>query len=75
MNGELADFSINSWKSHKLRRVVKAILGSEALAMDDALAEIECVRALWHEILDTTSSVLDGARIWIRSFSSGHASG
>eukprot|EP00913_Durusdinium_trenchii_P018599 g17477.t1 len=49
LNGARADFSINSWRSHKLKRVVKATLGSEALAMDDALAEIEWVRAMWHE--------------------------
>ena len=29
LDGGLADFSINSWRSHKLRRVVKATLGSE----------------------------------------------
>ena len=31
MKGLEADFSINSWKSHRLKRVVKATLGSEAL--------------------------------------------
>ena len=63
MDGALADFSINSWRSHKLRRVVKATLGSEALAMDDALAEAEWLRALWHELLDEYSTVLDGSRL------------
>ena len=63
MDGALADFSINSWRSHKLRRVVKATLGSEALAMDDALAEAEWLRALWHELLDEHSTVLDGSRL------------
>ena len=62
MKGEPADFSINSWKSHRLKRVVKATLGSEALAMDDALAEIEWVRALWHEVMDRSSVVTDGTR-------------
>ena len=62
MDGELADFSINSWKSHRLKRVVKATLGSEALAMDDALAELEWVRALWHEVMDPSSTVMDGSR-------------
>ena len=46
LKGHQAQFSINSWRSHRLKRVVKATLGSEALAMDDALAEIEWVRAL-----------------------------
>ena len=63
MDGELADFNIISWRSHKLRRVVKATLGSEALAMDDALGEVEWLRALWHEMLDENSSVLDGTRL------------
>ena len=58
-----ADFSLNSWRSHKLKRVIKATLGSEALAMDDALAEVEWVRALWHEVLDPSTSVLDGTRL------------
>ena len=62
MKGEPADFSINSWKSHRLKRVVKATLGSEALAMDDALAELEWIRALWHEVMDPSSSVMDGTR-------------
>ena len=45
MNGELARLSLNSWKSHRLRRAVKASLGSEALAMDDGLAELEWIKA------------------------------
>ena len=60
--GKAAAFSINSWRSHRLKRVVKATLGSEALAMDDALAELEWIRALWCEILDPASCILDGAR-------------
>ena len=63
LKGALARFSINSWRSHRLKRVVKATLGSEALAMDDALAEIEWVRALWHEVLDPSTNVLDGTRL------------
>ena len=63
LEGQLADFSINSWRSHRLKRVVKATLGSEALAMDDALAEIEWVRALWREVMDPRSCVLDGTRL------------
>ena len=62
MKGQVADFSLNSWRSHKLKRVVKATLGSEALAMDDALAEVEWIRALWHELLDPSSCVLDGSQ-------------
>ena len=50
VDGGRADFSINSWRSHRLRRMVKASLGSEALAMDDALAELEWVRALFSEV-------------------------
>ena len=49
MNEEIAMISVNSWKSHRLKRVVKASMGAEALAMDDALAELECVRALYTE--------------------------
>ena len=51
MKGELAKISINSWKSHRLRRAVKASLGSEALAMDDGLAELEWIKALFCEIV------------------------
>ena len=51
LDGASGTSSINSWKSHKLKRVVKATLGSEALAMDDALAEVEWLRALWNEVL------------------------
>ena len=60
LDGQKAAFSINSWKSHRLKRVVKATLGSEALAMDDALAEIEW---LWHEVMDPASTVMDGSRL------------
>ena len=56
-------FSINSWKRHRLKRVVKATLGSEAWAMDDALAEIEWLRALWHEVMDPASTVMDGSKL------------
>ena len=34
LNGDLVDFSINSWRSHRLKRVVKASLGSEAMFME-----------------------------------------
>ena len=63
MAGQRAAFSINSWRTHKLKRVVKGTLGSEALAMDDALAEIEWVRALWHEVMNPATNVLDGSRL------------
>ncbi|CAE7931245.1 GIP, partial [Symbiodinium necroappetens] len=49
MNEEIAKISVNSWKSHRLKRVVKASMGAEALAMDDALAELEWVRAMYTE--------------------------
>ena len=62
-SGELADFSLNSWRSHRLRRVVKASLGSEALAMDDALAELEWVRALYSEVCIPGTTVFDGTRL------------
>ena len=63
LDGQKASFSINSWKSHRLKRVIKATLGSEALAMDDALAEVEWVRALWHEVLGPATCVMDGTRL------------
>ena len=31
--------------------------------MDDALAEIEWVRALWHEVMNPATNVLDGSRL------------
>ena len=62
LEGKAADFSINSWRSHRLKRVIKATLGSEALAMDDALAEIEWVRALWHEVMDRNSQIMNNSR-------------
>ena len=62
LDGEQADFSINSWRPHRLRRVVKASLGSEALAMDDALAELEWVRALFCEVCVPGTTVCDGSR-------------
>eukprot|EP00913_Durusdinium_trenchii_P022711 g21330.t1 len=65
LDGQKAAFSINSWKSHRLKRVVKATLGSEALAMDDALAEIEWLRAFWHEVMDPASTVIDVAVIHV----------
>ncbi|CAE7707824.1 unnamed protein product, partial [Symbiodinium necroappetens] len=61
-DGGLHDFSVNSWKSHRVRRVVKASLGSEALAMDDGLAELEWIRALYTEAVVPNSTVLDGTR-------------
>ena len=63
LDGASATFSINSWKSHKLKRVVKATLKSEALAMDDVLAEVEWLRALWNEVLNPASNVMDGTRL------------
>ena len=57
--GKVADFSINSWRSHKLKRVIKATLGSETLAMYDALTEIEWIRALWHEVMDRSSQIMN----------------
>ena len=65
MEGKKAPFSLNSWRSHKLKRVVKATLGSEALAMDDALAEVEWIRALWQEIWTSPPTSLMGrGRSW-----------
>ncbi|CAE7350344.1 RE1 [Symbiodinium sp. CCMP2592] len=61
-DGILARFSINSWKSHRLRRVVKASLGSEALAMDDSLGELEWLRAMYAESCVPDSTVCDGSR-------------
>ena len=62
MRGELAKLSINSWKSHRLRRAVKASLGSEALAMDDGLAELEWIKALFCEVVVPGTCVSDGTR-------------
>ena len=63
VDGAQVDFSINSWRSHRIRRVVKASLGSEALAMDDALAELEWVRALFSEVCIPGTAVTDGTRL------------
>ena len=65
MNGGLQSFSINSWKSHRVRRVVKASLGSEALAMDDGLAELEWVKAMFTEVVIPNSTVSDGTRFGV----------
>eukprot|EP00439_Symbiodinium_sp_Y106_P069857 s1629_g12.t1 len=62
MDGDLAPTSILCWKSHKLRRVVKASLGSEALAMDDGLSELEWIRAMHAEICIPAASVTDVSR-------------
>ena len=61
-DGALARFSINCWRSHRLRRVVKASLGSEALAMDDGLAELEWLHALYAESCIPNSTICDGSR-------------
>ena len=61
-DGKLAMFSINCWRSHRLKRVVKASLGSEALAMDDGLAELEWLRAMFAESCVANSTVCDGSR-------------
>jgi len=57
LNGKLVDFSPITWRSHKLRRAVKASLGSEALSMDDALSELEWLRALFHEVVDPRANI------------------
>ena len=62
LQGDLVNFSINSWRSHRLRRVVKASLGSEALAMDDGLAELEWVKAMYAELVIPGSTISDGSR-------------
>ena len=51
MEGELAQ---------TLRRVVKASLGSEALAIDDGLNELEWLRAMHAEICIPEAEVRDG---------------
>ena len=61
-DGALARFSINCWRSHRLRRVVKASLGSEASAMDDGLAELEWRRAMYAESCIPDSTICDGTR-------------
>ena len=62
LTGKVAALSINSWKSHRLRRAVKSSLGSEALAMDDGLAELEWTKALFCEVAIPGTSVNDGTR-------------
>ena len=61
-SGGVARISIHSWKSHRLRRAVKASFGSEALAMDDSLAELEWVKALFCEVVVPGTCVCDGTR-------------
>ncbi len=55
--GREAPFSLITWKSKRVRRVVKASLGSEAQALDDALGELEWVRAIWSEMTDPQSNL------------------
>ncbi len=55
--GSEAPFSLITWKSKRIRRVVKASLGSEAQALDDALGELEWVRAIWSEMTDPQSNL------------------
>ena len=43
--------------------MVKASLGSDALALDDGLAELEWVRALFSEVCIPGTTVYDGARL------------
>ena len=62
MEGGIGRISINSWKSHRLRRAVKSSLGSEALAMDDGLAELEWTKALFCEAVIPGTCVNDGTR-------------
>ena len=62
MDGKVGRLSINSWKSHRLRRAVKVSLGSEALALDDGLAELEWVKALYCEVAVPGTCVNDGSR-------------
>ncbi|CAE7558955.1 iscS [Symbiodinium pilosum] len=62
IDGQIGRLSINSWKSHRLRRAVKASLGAEALALDDGLAELEWVKALYCEIAIPGTCVNDGSR-------------
>ena len=61
-DGALAMFSIICCRSHRPRRVVKASLGSEALAMDDGLAELEWLRAMFAESCAENSTICDGSR-------------
>ena len=58
-DGALARFSINCWRSYRLRRVVKASLVSEALAMDDGL---EWLRAMYAESCVPDSTICDCTR-------------
>ena len=62
LKGKLADFNINSWASRRVQRAVKASLGSEAPTMDDALAELEWLRAMYSEVCVPNTSIADGTR-------------
>ena len=62
MAGKLAQVSLICRKSHKLRRTVKASLGSEAMAMDDGMAELEWLRAMHAEVCIPEASVTDMTR-------------
>ena len=62
LDGQVGALSLNSWRSHRVRRAVKASLGSEALAMDDALAELEWLRAMYCEVCVPNTSIADGTR-------------
>ena len=59
LDGELDTFDIVKWASKRVRRTVRASLGSEALALDDGLAEVEWLRATWSEMMDPTMNMRD----------------
>ena len=57
VNGDLCAFNMIRWGSRRLRRCVRASLGSETLALDDGLSEAEWMRALWAEAMDPRTCV------------------
>ena len=64
LQGFQADFSIISWKSHKLKRVIKATLVSEALAMSSLRkwSGSDCIVDDVHTPMSWTALVLETRR-------------
>ncbi len=59
LDGKVVDFDLVRWCSRRVRRCVRASLGSEALALDDGLAEAEWLRATWAEMVDPSVCLRD----------------
>jgi hypothetical protein len=55
--GKLSPFSVITWKSHLIKRIVTASLASEALALADGLIKVDWLRAMWCETMDRGSTI------------------